>query len=149
MKVSHLVSAILVSVAAALVGNLFVAPYSTDGYAALEAHKERLEANLADLRSLHATLEGRIELLTRSSDAIRVEARGLGYYGPDETVIRINNSHPTLVQSPGRIILGQPVAPDRRSLVRITSILIGAIAFVVLLLLDRSVNHRSMSRPSR
>ena len=150
MKVSHLVTAALVSVVVVLVGNLLVAPYGSDGYAALNGHRVRLEANIAELNALHTTLEARIELLARSSDAVRVEARNLGYYAANETVIRIENaSRPRILQSPGRVILGVPAHTDRRALVRLIALLSGVVAFVALLLIEPPITHRSISRPSR
>ncbi len=84
---SHLVTAALVSVVVGFAGNLLVAPYSSEGYEALDAHRVRLETNIEELNALHATLGARIELLARSSDAVRVEARNLGYYSENETII--------------------------------------------------------------
>ena len=149
MKVSHFVTAALVSVVVALAGNLLVASYSSDGYAALNARRVRLETNIAELNALHATLRARVELLTRSSDAVRVEARNLGYYAENETVIRIENaSRPQILQSPGSVILGVPEHSDRRALVRLVALLSGVAAFVVLLLVEPP-DHRSINRPSR
>ncbi|MBU8913850.1 MAG: septum formation initiator family protein [Spirochaetales bacterium] len=146
---SHFVTAALVSVVVALAGNLLVAPYSSEGYAALNARRARLETNIAELNALHATLGARIELLTRSSDAVRVEARNLGYYAENETIIRPENaSRPQILQSPGRVILGIPEHTDRRALVRLVALLSGVVAFVSLLLLDPP-DHRSISRASR
>lgn len=150
MKVSHFATAALLSVVVALAGNLLVARYSSEGYAALNSRRVRLEANVEELHALHSTLQGQIELLTRSSDTVRVEARNLGYYADNETVIRIDNvSLPPLVQSPGRVILGVPEHTDRRSLVRLISLLSGVVAFVALLLLDYPVTRGSINRPSR
>jgi hypothetical protein len=150
MKVSHLVFAVLVSVVVILAGNLLVAPYRTEGYAALDSHRIRLEANIDELNALQTTLHGRVELLTRSSDSVRVAARGLGYYAENETVIRIANSPPRpSLQSPGRVILGVPEKTNRRSLVRVIALLSGAAALVVLLLVGHPVSHKPISRPSR
>ncbi len=150
MKVSHLVSAALVSVVVALAGNLLEAPYSSEGYAALSAHRVRLETNVAELNALQTTLQAHTALLARSSDAVRVQARNLGYYAENETVIRIENaSRPPSLQSPGRVILGVPEYDDRRALVRLIALLSGAAAFVVLLLIEPSGTHRSINRPSR
>jgi septum formation initiator len=150
MKVSHLVSAVLVSVVVMLAGNLLVSHYSSEGYAALDSHRIRLEANIEELIGLQATLQGRVELLTRSSDAVRVAARDLGYYAENDTVIRIANaSPPPSLQSPGRVILGVPGKSSRRTLVRLIAVLSGAATLVVLLLVSHPVPHKSISRPSR
>ncbi len=150
MKVSHLVSAALVSVVVVLAGNLLASRYSSEGYAVLSAHRVRLETNIAELTALQTTFRARIALLARSSDAVRVEARNLGYYAENETVIRIENApRPRSLQSPGRVILGVPEHNDRRTIVRLIALLSGVAAFVALLLIKPSVNHRSSNRPSR
>lgn len=146
MKVSHVALAILLGISVALTGNLIVAPYSARGYRELEAHRDRLEANIAELQGIHETLAGQVELLTRSTDAVRVEARNLGYYDPGETVIRIENAPSAgAPKSPGRIILELPPQKDRRAVVRVVALLVALSAFVVL-----AVNSRHSSiRPSR
>ena len=150
MKMSHLVTAALVSVVVGFAGNLLVAPYSSEGYEALDAHRVRLETNIEELNALHATLGAHIELLARSSDAVRVEARNLGYYSENETIIRIENaSRPPILQSPGRVILGKPPYTDRRAFVRLIALISGVVALVALLLMERHVIHQSMRRPSR
>ena len=143
-------TAVLATVVVALAGNLLVAPYSARGFETLSDHRNRLEANISELTVLQQTLQGQIELLTRSSDAVRMEARSLGYYGDDETVVRINNAdRPPRTQSPGRIILGTPEHVDRRSVVRLIAAVTGVVVFLALLLSSPPPNQRSMSRPSR
>jgi cell division protein FtsB len=88
MKLSHCVTALLVSVVVLLAGNLLSAPYSADSYEALVRQKERIETNLVALQMKNDELQGRIERLRRDPDAVRVEARALGYYGAGESVVR-------------------------------------------------------------
>ncbi len=138
MKISHLVTAILVSLVVILSGNLIFGIYNTDGYEVLAAHRDRLAANVQELEERHRQLEARVELLRRSSDAVEMEARDLQYYAPDEIVIRLEDANPRKSQqSPGRIILGGPVASWNRALLRIAALVVGGIVLLFLVISDR------------
>ena len=139
MKISHLMTALLVSIVVVLGGNLLFGSHSGENYDALAAHRERLARNVAELEARHTKLQAQVELLRRSGDAVQVEARRLHYYAPDEVVVRVEGTPPRAnQQSPGRIILGAPANPDNRSALRLAGIIAGVAVFVALVIGSRS-----------
>lgn len=150
MKLSHFVTAGLVTVVVALAGNLFVAPYNSEAYETLHHHKVRLENNLEDLKRRQAELRSTIELLTRSSDAVRVEARSLGLYDEGETVVRIEEMHGrTRSLSPGSLIARPVPESGRRGLVRVVAGLAGLMTLLGLVLGGGTHRQREIRRASR
>jgi cell division protein FtsB len=151
MRVSHFVAAGMVAILIMLGGNLLLAPYGSDGYEELVAHKLRLEQNLEDLQRRQAELRGSIELLTRSTDEVELRARALGYYEEETTVVRLEGIGPVQQsQSPGVMILGMPAHTDRRGAVRIAAVGLALVVLTVSLISSgRRVDHSTMSRASR
>lgn len=58
-------------------------------YADLDAYRFRLEANVTHLESLNGRLASDARLAEGNPETIRVLARGIGLYTPEERVIRI------------------------------------------------------------
>ncbi len=142
MKLSHIGVAVLVSSTIYLIGALIASPYGPTSFRMLEAHVERLEVNVRDLRRLQKELVARAELYRRNADAVTVEARRLQYYEAGQEVIRIADSSPRNRSiSPGTIVRSPPAQPDRRGPVRIAAL----ITFVTALILQVALSRR----PSR
>ncbi len=55
----------------------------------LETERDRLAANMEELRAINGELEGSIIALRTDADTITVRARELGYGRPDERFVRI------------------------------------------------------------
>lgn len=126
MKLSYLAAALLVSSAVYLGGMLAFSSYNPRAYDDLETHVERLERNVAELRTLNRTLVARAELYRRSSDAVAVQARRLQYYSPGQEVIRLRNPDGSAsAESPGAIVRRPPASSDYRAYVRVAA----AVAF--------------------
>lgn len=118
-----LLPAILLASLVYLAGSLIVAPYGDRSYALLQAHKNRLSQNVLELRRLNQELRARAELLQRSADAVRLEARALGYYGESEEVLRFRGSEPARrAQTPGTIIRAPEDPPQRFLYVRLAAL---------------------------
>jgi cell division protein FtsB len=144
MKATHLVTALLASVVVMLSVNLAFGARNGHAYETLDAHRTRLEANVGELKERQRTLQARIELLRRSSDAVAVEARSLQYYDSDEIVIRIEgNTDRAIAQSPGRVILYGADSSDQRSIVRFSGIGAGVLVLLVLMMVDRKRDRRT------
>jgi len=131
MKLSFLGLAGLVAAIVYLSGTLLLSPYSRDAFRELEAHRERLERNVEQLRELNRRLVAEAELYRRSSDAVTVQARPLQYYEPGQEVIRLENgADRSTTRSPGAILRRPGRAPDRRAYIRVAAL----IAFLLTLL---------------
>lgn len=138
MKLSHLGFALLISCIVYLIGALIASPYGPTSYRRLEAHVERLESNVRDLRRLQKELIARAELYRRNADAVAVEARRLQYYEPGEEVIRISESSRLSSSiSPGAIVRTPPREADRRAPLRIATIATFVIAMGVQIAFSR------------
>jgi hypothetical protein len=64
-------------------------------YAELESYRSRLEANVVNLESLNGRLASEARLAETDPGTIRVLARGIGLYAPEERVIRIRGYTPS------------------------------------------------------
>jgi hypothetical protein len=58
-------------------------------YADLDAYRARLQANVTHLSSLNGQLASEARLAGEDPDTIRILARGIGLYAPEERVVRI------------------------------------------------------------
>ncbi len=141
MKLPQLGVALLISSIVYLIGALIASPYGPTSYRKLEAHVERLESNVRDLRRLQNELVARADQYRRSADAVAVEARRLQYYEPGEEVIRIAESYrPNRSISSGTIVRSPARRPDRRGPLRVATI----VSFVIAVCVQIIVSKRSL-----
>jgi len=91
-------------------------------YQKLEDFKKQIDENLAVLANTHEDLGEELNLLTSSSEVIRLKSRELGYFEEDEIVVEVvglkdkRNFH-----SVGRMINYSDGEIDRKPLFRIIS----------------------------
>jgi cell division protein FtsB len=143
MKVSQLVVSLLVGVCVYLVGVLLFGQYNAATYDQLQAHLERLTHNVEQLSRQRDSLEAQIEQLRRSRETIRVAARDLQYYLPDESVIRIEGYDGRQASaSPGAVLTYEVTREDNRTTIRAAAI----VAFLLTLLLQLMI---PASRPAQ
>jgi cell division protein FtsB len=147
VRLEHLFTSLLASVAAALVTALLVSHYAPAGYDKLEAYASRLEANIAELETKRAELVAQAELYQSNRDAVIVEARELGYVAENQRVIRLDAPTRDRLQSPGTLLQGRPLPESRRGVTRVVT----AVVFVLSLLMQFAGAHDSseMRRASR
>lgn len=137
MKVSWIVLALLVSAAVFLASNLVFSTYNSAGYAALLDHHERLAANIEDLHARRNELGAQADLLARSGEAVRLEARRLQLYQDGEQVVRIDGyDADDAALSPGRVLRGRPLAGDSSLTARVAAVVAGIVTLVVLMMVD-------------
>lgn len=152
MKLSQLGAALLVGVVVYLAGSMVASPYNRESYQALEAHVERLDANVQDLRRRREELHARAEMYRRSSDAVSLQARSLQLYAADEEIIRIVGSDArSRTESAGALVRRPPAVPDRRAYARVAA-LVGFLCALLAQLFGQARNGRSgqeMRRASR
>ncbi len=60
-------------------------------YRSLDEYRGRLAANVEELGALNAKLSGELEYLKSSPSAVKTMAGGLGLYGKDDYVIRLED----------------------------------------------------------
>jgi len=152
MKSSQLATALLISICVYLAGTLLFGSYSDPALRDLEAYVARVQANVEDLASRQNRLVAQAELLRRSTDAVRVEARRLQYYREGEQVIRVeNHTDREMVQSPGVVMRFTSVYPDHSRLIRIAAVAAFLLSLFLQIALDRhpSSTYSSMRRASR
>ena len=99
----------------------------------------RIEKNIEDLKVIHGSLASEFELLRRSSEAVTLRARDLGYLREGESVLEI----PGLRKKPrsyavGRIVTLESVLPERGPLSLTAGILAMAAAFLLFATLSPS-----------
>jgi cell division protein FtsB len=92
-----------------------------------------IEQNIVDLKKIHGTLAAEFELLRKSSEAVTLRARELGYLREGESVLEV----PGLRKKPrsyavGRIVTLESILPERGPLSLTAGILAMAAAFLVL-----------------
>lgn len=81
-------------------------------YRAADRYRRQLEHNIAELEGIHGRLLDDLEAVRSDPELLRLQARQLGYFRPDEHVIRIQDRvQPGNFYAIGRIILRAPAAP--------------------------------------
>lgn len=81
--------------------------YGDHGFLAMEAlaaYERQLDANLDGLQEKNRVLRMRYEALRTDPEAIRLEARRLGYYGPADLPIKVSG-----LERPGAVETGAKV----------------------------------------
>ena len=88
MKASRLLLALWFSTACFCALQIVFGPGGITETQKLERQKALLDVRLADLQTENARLSARYEALKNSPEAVRLEARSLGYFQPSETPVR-------------------------------------------------------------
>jgi cell division protein FtsB len=117
-------------------------------YRKLSEERERILENLEELKAVNQKLEGTADALLYDSETIKIQARELGYGGPDERFVRIVGlpSVRNREMRPG-IVLG-PEKPESIPdiYLRIVAICTG-LAVLFLLLVPALLNKGSDANP--
>lgn len=80
-------------------------------YRAADRYRRQLEQNIAELQGINEGLLDDLEALRSDPELLRLQARSLGYFRPDEHVIRIlDRAQPGNFYAIGRLILRRPAA---------------------------------------
>lgn len=104
----------------------------------LRDFRARLEANLSQLEKTNAHLADHFDALRSSPEAIRLEARQLGFLEPNERVLQVSSYHPaTSSFTVGSLVIKKkyPATPDSTS--RIVGVGVAVAAFILLTLIAR------------
>lgn len=89
MKVSKIVVSFWLATAAFCLLQVFFGPAGVLETARLREHSRLLEVRLSELRLENQVLTARYEALLTRKEAVRLEARSLGWFAPGETPVRI------------------------------------------------------------
>jgi cell division protein FtsB len=142
----HLALAAFAGLSIYLVLNLVFGPGGTRETERLAAHKERLEANIESLEKRSRSLENEVMLLRTSPDEIELRSRKLGYYRPNDAVIRFEGwDRPERPPTPGTEI--RPfVSAAERSDTGVSAIRSAAISAALLTLIVSLMGERIAER---
>lgn len=88
----RLLVAAFVGIAAYLAASFVYGPGGLVAHRRMEDYRRDLEANIVELSEIHERLNARIEALSTDPEAVRLQARGLGYIGENERIIRIEGN---------------------------------------------------------
>jgi len=91
-RIPPLAACLLCAAAGFLISTVLIYVYGDTGlcaYADLDAYHARLEDNVARLSALNGTLSAEARLTEDDPETIRVLAREIGLYAPEERIIRI------------------------------------------------------------
>ncbi|MBN1698165.1 MAG: septum formation initiator family protein [Spirochaetales bacterium] len=142
MKLSHIVLIIYLGL---IIGSLLIFFLGDEGwyqYKVLLNHEEKLKKNLEHLKQTHSDLSRQLEALRTSPEVIRLLARELGYYRPDETVININGSRPTHnFYEVGKLLKRIPSSKNRNLILRIIGIALSTLCVLLFVLLKKRKRH--------
>lgn len=143
----HLALAAFAGLCIYLVLNLVFGPGGTRELRRLAAHKERLESNIESLEKRSRSLENEVMLLRTSADEIELRARQLGYYRPNDEVIRFEGwDRPQAPPTPGTEIRPFVSASERSdgggSAIRSAALSAALLTLIVSLIRERVAEHR-------
>lgn len=91
MRLFRLFIAFYIGLMFSFVSMLFFGQAGVKEYDTLTEYREILERNITELRALNWRLNQEFKNLSTEPEKIRLLARGLGYFGSQERVVRFNN----------------------------------------------------------
>lgn len=123
-----------VSVAVYFLLNVFFGAQGMLSYQELLDYRDRLSHNIEQMEDTRSRLTARAEELRTSAEAVRLEARELGYYEPGEQPVRVDGFSQQAEPIQAGKLLAPPSPADRQPLFRVAALSSGLIAFFLLLL---------------
>ncbi|POR01804.1 hypothetical protein AU468_07565 [Alkalispirochaeta sphaeroplastigenens] len=156
MKSSWFVLALALGLGSYLLLELVFGQSGLIAYGAMEKARHQARLEMEAMQEQTAALERYIGLLTTDAETIRLEARDIGYVGPDEVVLRVEGRDARLRHryQPGIMPSPLPRIRDNRPLFRS----VGFTVFLLITLIDlvrlpgearRSSRRERQSRDSR
>ncbi len=125
MRAKHLVIAAAGGLCIYLLLNLFFGPTGLNRYAAREQYYKDILANIEDLEQRDRELRHELEAYRTSSSRLRLQARQLGYFRPDERRIIVDQG-PGMVEppTPGRLVVRTFAFEDPRPAIRLAAVVL-------------------------
>lgn len=125
----------VVSIVLYLVLNGIFGDHGLLAYSDLLDYRDRLETNISSMEQTREELSATADELRSSAEAVRLEARELGYYRSGERPVRIEGFSPWEPGIEAGTLLRAPEPPpDRQPLFRVAAITAGLVTFFLLLL---------------
>ncbi|MFW5785712.1 MAG: septum formation initiator family protein [bacterium] len=117
-----------------------VGPVGMESYQQLSAYRDRLSENVAALESRGAELDAEAAAYRSDAGRIAVEARSIGYFAPQEGLVRVDGFTPERRSvAAGRLLERRPTQPDRLPLIRWLSLGFGVTVYLVLRLVPPKI----------
>jgi len=114
----------------------------------LEAYRETLVKNIAEIEENQEELALELFSLKRSVEKVALEARNIGFFRENEGIIEISGyEQPRNFYTLGRLLAPSKKAAFKKPLFRTISIGVIILSFIVLLLHKRRKNGRSHRKP--
>lgn len=115
----------------------------------LSSYRDRLELNVQELSQIHWALEQELKSLAADPEKVQILARELGYFEPDDRVIRVAGlSAPGSFYKVGKIIDSPPSGRSVYPRIKIICLLIPMVCYVLLSLVRRWVRRDNQAKRS-
>ena len=134
MKTSiRLAISVWLSVAVFFILSLVSGPDGLSSYKKLEEYKSSLEGNIVRLDSINSGLKKESQRLMTDSDEIKVKARELGYFAPDEGMILVKGytNDSRSLYSMGLLLSSDYKQKDNSRAFRISGVITGLLFFIL------------------
>ena len=150
MRAKHLVIAAAGGLCIYLLLNLFFGPTGLNRYAAREQYYGDILSNIEDLEERERELRSELEAYRTSSSKLRLQARKLGYFRPDERRIIVDKG-PGMVEppTPGRLIVRTFAYDDPRPAIRFAAVILAGGILALQVSLEGRRDGKDRSRGSR
>jgi cell division protein FtsB len=126
----------------------FLGDAGTREFGELASYRDRLELNIQELSRIQWALEQELKSLAVDPERVQILARELGYFEPEDGVIRVTGLSPSgSFYKVGRIIERLPSEKPLYPRIKIISLLMPMACYVLLSLLRRWMrrDHRAKS----
>ncbi|MBN2440401.1 MAG: septum formation initiator family protein [Spirochaetales bacterium] len=135
MKFYHLLIILYVGI---IFSSFLILFFGNDGYFTfleLKDHREVLLSNIEELKKKNVELQQKIQMLKTNPQVIRILARKLGYYDPEENMIVLKgdfsfNNHYEV----GNIVKNMRTRPDKDIFLRIIGFSLSLFIIVLIIL---------------
>jgi cell division protein FtsB len=142
---------ILLSLYAGLISGFFLLFFLGDAgvgkYRELSSYRERLELNVQELSQIHWALEQELKSLAVDAERVQILARELGYFEPDDGVIRVAGFTASgSFYKVGRIIERPPAERSIYPRIKIVCLVIPMVCYVIISMLRRWVRRDNKAK---
>lgn len=119
-------------------------------YRKLDAYREALAANVADLRARHDELRAALERTRTDPSRTIVLARDLGLYRPGETVVKIEGRPPRVEgYAVGALVKMRQGTRSRNPVIKAAGVSVALLLAAWLYLSSRAARRRAHAAPGR
>ncbi len=148
MKISSLLTALLLGIASYLAFELLFGSYGVIAYRLMDEYADGNRVRLESLYARQEELLRQVHLLTTDAETLRIEARDSGLVAGDEYVLRIVGREARSVYryTPGALPDALPRTRDNRPLFRAIGLTISLLYLLIDIIITRPRSDRAVLR---